>query len=272
MDFILKDGANLEDKELLRREMGLDKSFIEQYLSFLIGFVSLDLGRSVHTGEPVLRMILQEFPYTVFLSLASIFTAMLWGLSFGILSAYPAFKKWRSFFDFFPILFLSIPVFVSAPLLIWLFANHLSWLPVSGSGSFSSLVLPTLSLALPLGAVLMKMTRASLMETIALDYVRTAHSKGLSLSQVYFKHVLKNAVIPIITILGLQMGALLTGTVIVETLFDRPGIGSLLYQAIVSRDYPMIQALVFFIALVYIFINRATDWLYKQFNPFMLES
>ena len=263
VDFILKDGASLEDKNILRQEMGLDKNFIQQYFLFLRDFSRLDFGQSVHTGEPVLTRILQEFSYTFFLSLASIFLAMLWGIPFGIFSAYPKFKKWNSVFDFFPILFLSIPVFVSAPVLIWFFANQLSWLPVSGAGSFSHLILPTLSLALPLGAVLMKMTRASLIEIIALDHVRTARSKGLSLSQVYFKHVLKNAIIPILTIVGLQMGALLTGTVIVETLFDRPGIGSLLYQAIVSRDYPMIQALIFFIALIYIFINRATDWLYS---------
>ena len=269
VDFILKDGASLEDKNILRKEMGLDKNFIEQYFSFVTNFFTLDFGRSVHTGEKVLTMILQEFSYTLFLSLASVFLAMLWGIPFGIFSAYPGFKKWSSFFDFFPLLFLSIPVFVSAPVLIWFFANRLSWLPVSGAGSFSYIILPTLSLALPLGAVLMKMTRASLIEIIALDYVRTARSKGLSLSQVYFKHVLKNAIIPILTIIGLQMGALLTGTVIVETLFDRPGIGSLLYQAIVSRDYPMIQALVFFIALIYIFVNRATDKLYQLFNPFM---
>ncbi|MCY4321925.1 MAG: ABC transporter permease, partial [Bdellovibrionaceae bacterium] len=138
--------------------------------------------------------------------------------------------------------------------------------------SFSYLFLPSLSLALPLGAVLMKITRASILEVLSSDYVRTARSKGLSLSQVYFKHVLKNALIPILTVLGLQMGSLLTGTVIVETIFDRPGIGSLLYQSIVSRDYPLVQALVLLIAFLYIFINWLTDWLYTVFNPFMESS
>ena len=198
--------------------------------------------------------------------------ALLWGISLGVLSAHPQFKKWEKFFNFFPLIFFSVPVFVSAPLLIWFFSNQLDWLAVGGIESFSYLFLPSLSLALPLGAVLMKITRVSILEILSSDYVRTATSKGLSLSQVYFKHVLKNAFIPILTVLGLQMGSLLTGTVIVETIFDRPGIGSLLYQSIVSRDYPLVQALVLLIAFIYIFINWLTDWLYTLFNPFMKSS
>ena len=269
VDFILKDGASLEDKNLLRQEMGLDKSFIEQYFQFLKNFLTLDLGRSVHTGDPVSHLIAAELPYTFFLSVLSLSMALFWGLPLGLLSAYPQLKKTRIFFNFLPLILFSIPVFVSAPFLIWFFSSQLSWFPVSGSGSFSYLVLPSLSLALPLGAILMKISYVSLREQLDMDYVRTAQSKGLSLPQVYFKHVLKNALTPILTVLGLQMGALLTGTVIVETIFDRPGIGSLLYQAIVSRDYPVIQALILLIALIYIFINNATDWLYSVFNPFM---
>jgi len=269
VDFILKDGASLEDKNLLRQEMGLDLSFSEQYFQFLINFFTLDLGYSVHTGDPVWQLIKMEFPFTFFLSLFSLTFAVLWGLPLGILSSYPEFKKGKVFLNLMPLLFMSLPVFVSAPFLIWFFAGKLSLFPVSGAGSFSYLILPSMSLALPLGAILMKITRASLLETLDKDYVRTAFSKGLSQTQVYRRHVLRNALTPIITVLGLQMGALLTGTVIVETLFDRPGIGSLLYQAIVSRDYPVIQALVLFIALLYIFINRGTDGLYKLFNPLM---
>ena len=129
-----------------------------------------------------------------------------------------------------------------------------------------------MSLALPLGAVLMKVTRASILEVLSSDFVRTAKSKGLSFSQVYFHHVLRNALTPIITVLGLQLGALLTGTVIVETIFDRPGIGSLLYMSIISRDYPLVQGLVLFIALIYVFINRWTDWLYTLVHPLMRSS
>ena len=269
IDFILKDGAILEDKSQLRQEMGLDKPFAEQYAHFLWNLLHLDLGQSVHTGESVTETIGRQFPFTFFLSVLSLFMAVIWGLPFGLLSAHPSLRKFEKLFDLLPLIFFSVPVFVSAPLLIWFFAGQLSWFPVSGAGSFSYLFLPALSLALPLGAVLMKITRASILEVLSSDFVRTARSKGLSSSQIYFRHVLKNALIPIITVLGLQMGALLTGTVIVETIFDRPGIGSLLYQSIVSRDYPLIQGLVLFIALVYIFINRWTDWLYTVFNPFM---
>lgn len=272
VDFILQDGASLEDKNLLRQEMGLNKSFIEQYLTFLWNLIHLDLGQSVHTGESVSYSIARQFPFTLSLSLLSLFMAFLWGLPMGILSAHPFFKKHEKVIDFFPLIFFAIPVFISAPLLIWFFSGKLSWFPVSGAGSFSHIFLPALSLALPLGAVLMKVTRASILEVLSADFVRTARSKGLSLTQIYFHHVLKNALIPITTILGLQMGALLTGTVIVETVFDRPGIGSLLYQSIVSRDYPLVQGLVLFVALVYVFINRWTDWLYSLFSPFMKSS
>lgn len=272
VDFILKDGASLEDKNLLRKEMGLDKSFPEQYIRFIWNLLHLDLGKSVHTGESVAKSIGRQFPFTFFLSLLSLFMALLWGLPCGVFSAHPFFRKFEKVFDLFPLVFFSIPVFVSAPVLIWFFAMKLSLFPVSGAGSFSYLFLPALSLALPLGAVLMKVTRASILEVLSSDFVRTARGKGLSLSKVYFHHVLRNALTPIITVLGLQLGALLTGTVIVETIFDRPGIGSLLYMSIVSRDYPLVQGLVLFIALVYIFINRWTDWVYTFFHPLMKSS
>ena len=272
VDFILKDGASLEDKNLLRKEMGLDKPLMEQYRHFIWNALHFNLGKSVHTGESVTKSIGRQFPFTFFLSILSLFMALIWGIPFGVLSAHPLFKRFEKLFDLFPLIFLSIPVFVSAPLLIWFFGVYLSWFPVSGAGAFSYLFLPALSLALPLGAVLMKVTRASILEVLSSDFVRTARGKGLSFSQVYFNHVLRNALTPIITVLGLQLGALLTGTVIVESIFDRPGIGSLLYRSIVSRDYPLVQALVLFIALVYIFINRWTDWLYTLFHPLMKSS
>ena len=272
VDFILQEGASLEDKELLREEMGLNKGVLEQYTLFLWNTLHLDFGKSVHTGEAVIQILFRQIPYTFFLSLFSLLMAVFWGIPLGLFSAYPAFRKFEKVFDLFPMIFFSVPVFVSAPLLIWFFGVRLNLLPVSGAGSFSHLFLPALSLALPLGAVLMKVTRASVLELLFSDFVRTAKSKGLSFSQVYFKHILKNALIPILTILGLQLGALLTGTVIVESVFDRPGIGSLLYSSIVSRDYPLIQALVLFIALVYIFINRGTDWIYTLFQPIIKSS
>ena len=272
VDFILQDGASLEDKNQLRKEMGLDKGLLERYRHFVWNVLQLDLGKSIHTGESVTDILFRQFPFTFFLSVLSLFMAVMWGIPLGLFSAHPLFNKFERLFDFFPMIFFSIPVFISAPLLIWLFGVKLSWFPVSGAETLSHLFLPAVSLALPLGAVLMKVTRASVLEQLSSDFVRTARSKGLSFSQVYFHHVLRNALIPIITVLGLQLGALLTGTVIVESIFDRPGIGSLLYRSIMSRDYPLIQALILLIALIYIFINRWTDWLYTLFQPLMKPS
>ena len=272
VDFILKEGADLQDKNLLRQEMGLDKPFIQQYATFMKKLVRLDLGRSLHTGESVFEALKEQVPFTFNLAFLSLFLSFLWGIPFGILSAHPSFAKYEKFFDVFPILFFSIPAFVVAPCLIWFFGAYLMWLPISGAGTFSHLILPSISLALPLGAVLMKVTRASILEVLHLDYVRTAKAKGVNPVNIYFRHTLKNALIPIVTIAGLQMGALLTGAVIIETIFDRPGIGSLLYRAIVSRDYPLIQATVLFIAITYVFINRLTDWVYTLIHPQMRSS
>ena len=269
VDFILKEGADLKEKQILRQELGLDKPFTEQYIIFIKNLLHLNMGDSIHTKIPVSTILKEQIPFTFILAFFSLLLAIAWGLPFGILSAHPRFIKYESFFDLLPLLFFSIPAFVVAPCLIWFFGAYLMWLPVSGSGGFSYLILPSVSLALPLGAVLMKITRASLLEVLPLDYVRTARAKGVSVSSLYFEHVLKNALIPIITILGLQMGALLTGTVIIETIFDRPGLGSLLYEAIVSRDYPIIQGCVLLIAFIYIFVNRFTDWIYTLVQPQM---
>ncbi len=269
VDFILKEGADLQDKNLLRQELGLDKPFIQQYTTFLNKLIHLDMGHSIPTGEPVFEVLKTQVPFTFNLAFFSLLLSFLWGIPFGILSAHPAFKKYEKFFDLFPVLFFSVPAFVVAPLLIWFFGVYLMWLPISGAGGFSYLILPAVSLALPLGAVLMKVTRASILEVLHLDYVRTAKAKGARPFAIYFQHTLKNALIPIVTIMGLQMGALLTGTVIIETIFDRPGVGSLLYRAITSRDYPLIQATVLFIALVYVFVNRFTDWVYTRIHPQM---
>lgn len=267
VDFISQDSLSLKDKNSLLKDMGLNEPLWKQYLHFIWNIFHLNLGTSIHTGESITQIILQQFPFTFFLSFLALFMAFIWGIPAGLFSAHPKFSKFRQFFDLLPMIFFSIPVFISAPLLIWFFGIYLSWLPVSGAGSLSYIFLPALSLALPLGAVLMQITQSSILELLSSDFIRTARSKGLSFSQIYFKHVLKNAFIPILTVLGLQLGSLLTGTVIIEHIFDRPGIGSLLYKSIVSRDYPLIQALILCIAIVYIFINRWTDWLYVFFQP-----
>ena len=294
VDFILKDSGSLEDKIRLRTALGLDKSFLEQYLVFLKKLSVLNIGRSLLTGESVFEMLLEQSTFTFVLAAFALVLSFIWGILFGVFSLKwkPSFfgfshflnrimpgiseklepASWRAasgFFDMFPVLLFSVPAFVLAPLLTAFFSLHLKWLPVSGAGSFAHLILPSVSLAVPLGAVLMKITRSSLQEASHLDFVRTAQAKGLSSNRVYYRHILFNALIPIITIAGLQMGALLTGTVIVETLFDRPGLGTLLYRAILNRDYPVVQGAVLWIALLYVFINRLTDALYVLVNPQM---
>jgi len=269
VDFILKDEASLQDKIILRKEMGLDQPFLKQYVDFLKNLMQLNIGHSIYTKESVSLILWEHIPFTFSLALTSLVLAFFWGVPFGVLAAHPRFIKYDTVLDLLPILFFSVPAFVAAPLWIWFFGVYLMWLPVSGAEGVAYLVLPSLSLALPLGAVLMKITRTSILEVLPLDYVRTAKAKGVPPISVYFQHILKNAFIPVLTILGLQMGALLTGTVIIETIFDRPGLGSLLYQAILSRDYPIIQGTVLLIALIYVFINRGTDWLYRLVHPQM---
>lgn len=268
VDFILKDGANQQEKELLKKELGLNRPLSEQYFVFLKNISRLKLGRSLYSHEPVLSVLKENIPFTFNLAFVALSLSLFWGLSLGLLSVFSkTLKKYQLLFDTLPVLFFSIPAFALAPLLIWFLSIRFSLFPVGGSGSFAHLVLPAFSLALPLGAILMKITRVSVLEVMNFHYVRTAQAKGLSTFKVYFYHVLMNALTPIITIAGLQMGTLLTGTVITEIIFDRPGIGNLLYQAIISRDYPVIQMSILFIALVYVFVNRFTDWLYKVIQP-----
>ena len=217
------------------------------------------------------HILKERFPLTLRLAFLSFFLALFWGLPLGVLSSHRRFKKYSKLFDTLPILFISFPVFVVAPFLIWIFAVKWPLFPVSGAGSFSHLILPSLSLALPLGALLMKITRTSIFEVMSLEYVRTAKAKGVSSRDIYFKHILKNASLPVVTIAGLQIGFLLTGVVIVETIFDFPGLGTLLYKSILSRDYPVVQGAVFLISLIYVFINRLTDQIYTWIHPQLRE-
>lgn len=270
-DFILKEGADLQEKQLLRKELGLDQPLVNQYGLFMKNlFLQADLGRSLHRQEPVSSLLKRFFPMTLNLAFLSLFFAALWGVSLGVFSVIGSRgKKTGKVFDSLPAFLVSLPAFVTAPLLIWLFALHLHWLPISGAGSPAHLILPSLSLALPLGAVLMKMTRTSMLQNLSAGYVRTAAAKGLSPAKIYFRHILFNALIPVITLAGLQLGALLTGAVIVEIIFDRPGLGSLLLEAVTARDYPLIQGSVLLMAFIYIFVNRLTDKVQAFIHPQM---
>ena len=267
VDIMLGDQASSIDKQTLQKELGLDKPILQQYTSFLTGLIRLDLGQSLLTRRPVIDEILSTLPATIELTLATMFWTILIGIPLGMIAAI----KQYSFIDntalVIGLLGMSIPHFWLGPMLILLFSIQLDLLPVSERGGIEHLILPSLSLGLALSAILMRMTRASMLEVIKSDYIRTARAKGLSSFFVYFKHALRNALIPVITIIGLQFGALITGAVITETIFDWPGVGTLFYNSIQQRNYPLVQGCILFISLSYVIVNFLTDIVYTIVNP-----
>ncbi|MCO5112648.1 MAG: ABC transporter permease [Bdellovibrionaceae bacterium] len=269
VDLILGDLANPLDKQEMRTQLGLDQPLQTQYVRFLTSTSRGQLGTSLFSQKPVFEMIANRIGATIELSLASMLFAMLWGIPLGVIAA----VKRYTFFDralvSLGLVGMSFPGFFLGPLLIYLFAILLGWLPVGERGGIEHLILPALSLALPLGAILMRMTRASMLDVLHEDYVKVARAKGCSTFKIFFVHALRNALIPIITIVGLQFGSVLTGTVITETIFDWPGLGTLLFDAIQRRDYPLVQGCVLIIALIYIIVNFLTDMAYVLVHPKM---
>ena len=267
VDIMLGDQATAFDRAALNKELGLDRPLPQQYASYLIGLTQLDLGRSLQSKRPVWDEIIERMPATVELTFFAILVSVLIGIPLGVLAAI----YHNSWFDhsilFGGLVGLSMPSFWLGPMLILLFSIELDWLPVSERGGIEHLILPSLSLASGLAAILMRMTRASMLEVINEDYMTVARAKGVHPAKIYFKHALSNALMPIITILGLQFGALLTGTIIIETIFDWPGIGTLLYSSIQQRNYPLVQGCVLIIALIYVTVNFLTDLAYAAANP-----
>jgi peptide/nickel transport system permease protein len=266
-DLLLGEFASQTERDELRAALGLNESILIQYFNFIAGLFQLDLGVSLLSGQPVSSLIAERFPATLELTLVSIFFSCLWGIPAGVFTA--ATKN--NLLDFFStsvgVLGMSVPGYFLGPMLIWVFAVVLGVLPVGGRGDFSHVILPSLSLALPLGAILMRITRASIQETLTQEFIKVAYSKGLNKFSLYFKHALRASLIPIITVVGLQIGTLLTGTVITETIFNWPGLGTLLFEAIQQRDYPIVQACILVIAFIYVFINFLTDLIYSFANP-----
>lgn len=267
VDMMLGDQASSIDKQALRKELGLDKPLLKQYVFFLNGLVNMDLGRSLLNQRPVMDEITERLPATIELTLASMFWAILIGIPLGVLAAIKQYSWMDNGVLVVGLLGMSIPNFWLGPMLILLFSVHFDLLPVSERGGIEHLILPSLSLGLSLSAILMRMTRASMLEVIENDYIRTARAKGLHPFFVYFKHALRNALIPVITIIGLQFGSLITGSVVTETIFDWPGIGTLFYSSILNRDYPLVQGCILFIALSYVMVNFLTDIMYMIVNP-----
>jgi ABC-type dipeptide/oligopeptide/nickel transport system permease component len=263
---MLGERATAEDTARLREQLGLNDPIYVQYFRYVSDAVRGDFGTSIRSGQPVLQEIMDRFPSTLVLTLCAVVTAALVGMSLGILAAVSKRPGVDAGIMGFAMIGISMPSFWSGILLILLFGLKLGWLPIAGSG-WKALILPTVTLAAPAAAVLARMTRSSILEVLGQDYVRTARAKGLRDRLVVLRHVLRNALVPVITIVGLQFGALLGGAVIVESVFSRPGLGRYTITAIQQRDFPQIQGIVLFAAAAYVFVNLAVDLLYAVIDP-----
>jgi peptide/nickel transport system permease protein/oligopeptide transport system permease protein len=259
--------ASPEEIETIRKQLGLDRPIYEQYLSYLGRLVRLDLGRSARTQNPVIEEIWARLPNTALLAVVAIGLACLFGIPAGVISAVRPYT-WVDYAVTMGALFgISMPVFWLGLMLVVVFAVVLRWLPAGGTGSWQHVVLPSVTLASFVVAFIARMTRSTMLETLSLDYISTARSKGLKEEVVVIKHALKNALIPIVTVVGLQFGLLLGGAVLTETVFAWPGIGRLIVDSILARDYPVIQGTILIFGLLYILVNLAVDILYVVIDP-----
>jgi peptide/nickel transport system permease protein len=267
VEIMLGESAAAADRVALRASLGLDQPLAVQFLNYLGGLLQFDLGTSIHLRRPVTDLLLERLPATGLLAAVSLVVALFLALPLGILAAVRRDTPWDSSAMGFSMLGVSIPNFWLGPLLILVFSLWLGWFPVSGRNGTISVVLPALTLGTGLAAVLSRMVRSSMLEVLGEDYIRTARAKGLPDSRVVLRHALRNALLPVITLLGLQLGALLAGAVITESVFSWPGIGLLTIEAIQSRDYPVVQACVLLISLCYVGVNLLTDLAYAQVDP-----
>jgi ABC-type dipeptide/oligopeptide/nickel transport system permease component len=264
---MLGEGAPARDVEAARHAYGLDIPVSQQYLRYWKGVLCGDLGPSLRYGQSVSKLIAQRYPYTLQLTLASLVIAVVLSIPAGVRSA-QRLNHWDDrLLSVVSLLGLSFPNFALGPILILLFAIKLGFLPVSGVGSLAHLVLPAITMGAALAAILTRMVRTSMLEELSHDYIRTARAKGLPERTVVYWHALRNAMIPIITVLGLQFGALLAGAIVTETIFSWPGIGRLTIQAISNRDYYLVQGCILAVGLTYVAVNFLTDLLYSAVNP-----
>lgn len=256
-----------ERQQELRVAMGLDDPLYIQYLRFMRGAVTGDLGTSVRLRTPVLELILDRFSSTLALSFGGIFFAVTIGMTTGILAAIKRGSLLDTFSMALAYIGVSLPVFWLGLLLILVFSFWLDWFPPAGQQGIQSLVLPSVTLGLVSAGVISRLTRSSLVEVLSEDYIRTARSKGLPERLIYIRHALRNALLPVITILGLQFGAMLSGAVVTETVFSRPGLGRLVVSAILWKDYPLAQGIILFMATSYVIVNLLVDICYTLINP-----
>lgn len=264
---MLGEGAAPGQITELRHSLGLDQSIGKQYVHYLMQLAHGDLGKSFKFGAPVRGVIFERYPATLALSFLSLLVCAAIAIPAGVLAAHRRGKTSDRAVGVFTLFGLAFPNFALGPVLILIFSIELGWLPVSGRGSPLNYVLPAATLGAALAAILTRMVRGAMLEELSADYVRTARAKGLSTSAVLFRHAFRNALIPIITILGLQFGTLLAGTIVTETIFSWPGIGRLTVQAISARDYPLLQGCILVIAVSYVLVNLLTDLLYSFIDP-----
>ena len=264
---MLGQDARPDDISQLRHDLGLDQPIGVQYARYFKGLARGDWGQSIRFSAPVRPIVLERFPATLELSIAALLVCLAIAIPAGVFSARRRGSGADRATSVFTLLGLSMPNFALGPILILVFSIEIGWLPVSGRGGIARLILPAATLGAALAAILTRMVRSSMIEELSSDYVRTARAKGITETAVLFRHAFPNALIPVITILGLQFGSLLAGTIVTETIFSWPGIGRLAVQAISARDYPLLQGCILVVAVSYVIVNLLTDLVYALIDP-----
>jgi peptide/nickel transport system permease protein len=267
VEVMLGESASSADRMQLRADLGLDQPIYVQFGVYLNKLAHGDLGVSIHSKKPIVDLLAERLPATAKLALLALSFAILIGLPLGIVAALKVSQWPDKLANLLSLSISAMPHFWMGPMLMMIFALWLGLLPVSGMESGTAVILPALTLGFGLAAILTRMTRASMLEVLHEDFIRTARAKGLTERAVILRHALRAALLPIVTVLGLQMGSLLAGTVITETVFSWDGIGRLLVESIEKRDYPVTQACVLVVALIYVMVNLATDIIYTKIDP-----
>jgi len=267
VEVMIGESASSADRMQLRADLGLDQPIYMQFWDYLNKLAHGDLGVSIHSKKPIVDLLAERLPATAKLALLALSFAILIGLPLGIIAALKVNQWPDKLANLFNLSISAMPHFWMGPILMMVFALWLGLLPVSGMESAAAIVLPALTLGFGLAAILTRMTRASMLEVLHEDFIRTARAKGLTERAVILRHALRAALLPIVTVLGLQLGSLLAGTVITETIFSWDGIGRLLVESIEKRDYPVTQACVLVVALLYVTVNLATDIIYTKIDP-----
>jgi peptide/nickel transport system permease protein len=264
---LAETGASAQRIAELRESMGLDRPFHEQYLRFLGNALQGDLGRSLHTNRSVTESILDQAPDTLELAAAAMIIAIVMGVTLGVVAAVNHNRWLDTAAMVYSTLGISMPLFWFGLLGIMIFSLQLRWVPTAGSGTWQHLILPATLLGMTMAAIIARLVRSSMLEVLRQEYITTARSKGIHETWVIMVHGLRNAMIPVITVIGLQFSGLLSGAVVIETIFSRRGIGSLAIRAVTTNDFPMVQGTVLFAAVIYVLINLLTDMMYGYLDP-----